>query len=131
LRFAVTVYSPVIAPGDVAELSAFAEGGTPPYTFSWTPVDGLDDPTRSNPLATPPTTTTYTVVMTDATGATLHGSGTVWVSDLVVYAFASPRVVRPGASSQLSAEVHGGTPPYSFSWTPIDGLDRPTEQNPI
>jgi hypothetical protein len=43
------------------------DGG--PYTFSWTPITGLDNPTAPNPIASPATTTTYTITATEtATG---------------------------------------------------------------
>jgi len=36
-----------------------------PYSFSWTPVTGLDNPTAPNPNASPAKTTTYTVTVTE------------------------------------------------------------------
>lgn len=36
-----------------------------PVTYTWTPPTGLDNPNTSNPIATPSTTTTYTVVASD------------------------------------------------------------------
>ena len=48
-------------------------GGTPAaslgyesYIYLWSPAEGLDDPTLSNPVATPGETTTYTLTVTDA-----------------------------------------------------------------
>jgi hypothetical protein len=43
-------------------------GGTPPYTYSWSPTTGLDNPSAANPIASPASTTTYTVTVTDANG---------------------------------------------------------------
>ncbi len=37
--------------------------------YSWTPAQGLDDPTLSGPLATPDFTTTYTLIATSQNGA--------------------------------------------------------------
>lgn len=37
--------------------------------YSWTPAAGLDDPTRSGPVATPEVTTTYTLIATSENGA--------------------------------------------------------------
>lgn len=42
-----------------------ASGGTGNYTFQWTPVTGLSDPTISNPIAAPESTTTYTLTVSD------------------------------------------------------------------
>ncbi|MCJ8292266.1 MAG: T9SS type A sorting domain-containing protein [Crocinitomicaceae bacterium] len=35
------------------------------YVYSWSPANSLDDPSISNPVATPSDTTTYTVTITD------------------------------------------------------------------
>ncbi len=48
--------------------SPTASGGAPPYTYSWSPTEGLDDPTAANPIATPNTNITYRVTVTDAEG---------------------------------------------------------------
>lgn len=57
--------SPVPIGGNPSGLGG--HGG--PYSFSWTPVTGLDNPTAANPNAAPQATTTYTVTVTEtATG---------------------------------------------------------------
>jgi len=58
--------------GSTAQLNA--TGGT---TFVWTPSATLNDPNIQNPLATPDTTTTYIVVVTDANNCS--GTDTVQV----------------------------------------------------
>jgi hypothetical protein len=50
--------------------SPTATGGTPPYTYSWTPTTSLSNPTIANPIAAPTSTTTYTVLVTDDNGCT-------------------------------------------------------------
>jgi gliding motility-associated-like protein len=42
-----------------------ATGGV---TYTWTPSTGLNDPSSANPIASPDSTTTYTVVIVDADG---------------------------------------------------------------
>ena len=61
-------------------------GGLPPvwdgygdYIFSWTPVEGLDDPTFSNPTASPDVTTTYLLTVLDANNCTATSEVTVYV----------------------------------------------------
>jgi hypothetical protein len=44
-----------------------ASGGV---TYSWSPVEGLDDPNIANPIANPTVTTIYTVTVTDQDGCT-------------------------------------------------------------
>ncbi|KAA3609214.1 MAG: T9SS C-terminal target domain-containing protein [Calditrichaeota bacterium] len=48
--------------------SPTASSGTPPFTYSWTPTAGLDDPNSANPVAAPNSATEYTVTVTDAAG---------------------------------------------------------------
>lgn len=48
--------------------------------YSWTPVEGLDDPSVHNPTATPSETTTYTVTFTDANHCTATDDVTVTVN---------------------------------------------------
>ncbi len=49
------------------------------YSYIWTPVVGLSDPTIKNPIASPITTTTYSVLVTDTLGGCFD-SGTVTVT---------------------------------------------------
>ena len=50
------------------------------YTYLWSPAGDLDDPTSATPIATPLTTTTYTVTVTDACGNMGTATQTVVVS---------------------------------------------------
>ena len=50
------------------ESVALNAGGDPGSTYSWSPVDGLSDPTVQNPTASPAVTTNYTVTLTDFCG---------------------------------------------------------------
>ena len=59
-----------INPGETIQVGGnpTADGGMPDYTYSWTPIDTLDDAINSNPNATPTETTTYTVTVIDSKG---------------------------------------------------------------
>lgn len=54
-----------VCPGSSETLSAMATGGTSTYTYSWHPTTGLNVTVGANPVASPATTTTYTVVVSD------------------------------------------------------------------
>ncbi len=62
--------------GAPVQLNATASGGTGTYTYSWTPTEGLDDPTIANPMASPTGFATYTVTVDDGL-AQAADSGTV------------------------------------------------------
>ncbi|MEO7305856.1 MAG: HYR domain-containing protein, partial [Ferruginibacter sp.] len=51
-------------------LSAIASGGSPGFTYSWSPATGLNDPNIANPVASPTVTTTYVLTVTDTKGCT-------------------------------------------------------------
>ncbi len=50
------------------QLNGTATGGTPPYSFSWTPLTGLSSGNIANPVALPPTTTVYTFSVSTPNG---------------------------------------------------------------
>jgi gliding motility-associated-like protein len=93
-----------ICPGSPATLSVSANGGTAPYTCSWS-----NGPTTPSQFVSPPSTTTYTVTVTDANGCTNLATATVLV-------FPSPSA---GISSNTSNGVYVIDPlnPLCFSGT--------------
>ena len=63
-----------IARGGVSRLLAVASGGQHPYAYAWSPTAGLSAPTSAATDARPSETTTYRVVVTDATGRTAESA---------------------------------------------------------
>src|SRR5690606_22696024 len=55
-------------PDATGQIYANASGGTPPYTYVWSPASGLSNPNIPNPIATYTINTSYTVIVTDANG---------------------------------------------------------------
>lgn len=111
--------------------SPAAIGGAGPYSFAWSPTAGLDDATLANPLATPASTQTYTLTVTDANGCTATSSVTVTVN--------SPPVADAGADTTIclsdsvvlgGAPTASGTGPFSYVWSPAADLDDPSAANP-
>lgn len=94
----------IIYTGDTSQLSTFVAGGTPPYTFAWTPPIGLNTVTGSAPKASPPVTTTYTVSVTDNNGLTDTDTITLFV------------IMPPGAS------VSGNILYFSVAQQPLDSV---------
>ncbi len=81
----------VIAPDSTVSL--WATGGN---RYTWDPVDNLSDPNIPNPIATPDTTTTYTVLIVNSSCITkaevkvtvdpnLHITNNLWAEELSVY----------------------------------------------
>jgi large repetitive protein len=114
-------------------LNAIAGGGANPYSYLWTPAAGLSSTTISNPIATPNATTNYTVTITDSLGCTASDFVVVTVNPLPT-ANAGPNIsVCPGQSSAIggSPTANGGTPPYSYTWSPAAGLSSTIIANPL
>jgi len=70
-------------------LNGSITGGAPPYSVQWTPTTGLASSTTLFPGASPDTTTTYILTVTDADGITARDTVEVGV------AFDRPPVVLP------------------------------------
>ncbi len=109
-----------------------AGGGTEPYNYSWSPSTGLSNPNIANPIASPTTTTTYTLTVTDAASGVATDNMTVYVSNPVANAgpddtLCAGSYVMLGGSPTGS----GGFPPLSYSWQPAGLLASPTSANPM
>lgn len=105
-----------------------AKGGQPPYTYSWLPTAGLDNPSASNPKATPTSTTTYTVTVTDSASQTDTDSTIITVRNAPISSFSSNSPQCFGQAicfSDQSIEV-----PTSWFWDFGDGIGTSAEQNP-
>lgn len=63
-------------------LSSTASGGTPGYSYSWSPTTGVNSPTSASTSVSPTVTTTYTLTVTDANGCTKTVSKTIYVMDV-------------------------------------------------
>jgi hypothetical protein len=70
----------LIQPGESITLMADAQGGTPPYQYSWKPSTGLASANSSNPTATPKYSTIYNVLVKDSKGCTNSGQVLVNIS---------------------------------------------------
>ena len=98
-----------------------ALGGTLPYTYSWSPGSTLTpDSTRANPVATPTATTTYTVVVRDATGCIASDTVRITINPRPVVSAGLPDTICAGECVVLggSPTASAGTGSYTYSWTP-------------
>jgi hypothetical protein len=104
-------------------------GGSGPFTYTWSPGTDLSSVSVANPIASPITSTIYSVSVSDLFGCSSSSSVSVVVNALpradagadYVLTSCSSDSVRLGGSPSAS----GGVGPYTYNWTPITGV-RPS-----
>lgn len=107
--------APTICQGQTTSLTASAAGGVGPYTYAWMPGAYVGNPY----VVGPTTTTTYTVVATDANGC-VSAPVTVTVSvNLPLAVTTSANVtICPGGNTTLTANGSGGDGNLTYTWQP-------------
>lgn len=116
----VTVYPPLavqvstadsICPGGAAPISAQGSGGDGGnYTYSWSPTTGLSNPNAAMTSASPATTTSYVVTVSDQCGSPV-ATNTVVIT------------VLPLPTLTVTPDVYGGCAPLCVTFT---GASNPT-----
>jgi hypothetical protein len=82
----------------------------------------LNCTTCKSPIASPDTTTTYTVTAFNDAGCTGTAQVTVNVRPTPSLQPATSVVLCPGTGLQIGADASGGLPPYNYNWSPGVGL---------
>ncbi|MEL6131985.1 MAG: PKD domain-containing protein, partial [Bacteroidota bacterium] len=123
---------------DSIELRAIAGGDllTDEFSYQWSPALGLDNPTPATPMASPDTSTVYTIEATS-----LFGCGSeqvevpVQVRPTPTIALGNDTTICEGDTLSLVStfRVTGGNPtqPTFFTWTPIQNLSSPLIREPL
>lgn len=102
-----------ICGGEAVQFDAVAQDGCNggPYSYSWSPATGLDNPNIANPVATPATTTTYTLTVSEDGFCTAPA-----VADMTIVV--SP---QPTATIDGTATICDGDDPPVITFTGADG----------
>ena len=117
----------VICEGEWTQLSVV--GGN---NHVWSPAEGLDNVNTDSPIASPTSSTWYTVTAEDDLGCTIRDSVRVFVESLpylpdtsvnVTLCFDEVREIQLTDYNKISN--------YTYSWTPTTGLNNPKIPNPI
>lgn len=107
-----SIVNPKCNQGKDGKIYITPSGGTAPYTYLWN--DGKSTKNRTNLKSG-----TYTVTVTDAFSNT--ASKTIFVSEptAIVISITKTNIKCGGASTgSATATATGGTPGYTFMWTP-------------
>jgi hypothetical protein len=100
--------------------------------YSWEPTAGLSNPNVQNPVASPLTTTTYSVaasINTPTTECPVTGSVTVTVLQAKVFA-GDDTAVAIGQPLPLHALDPGNYGFTQYQWSPASGLNNPSSPDP-
>ena len=103
-----------------AVIGALAVSG---FTYAWTPTTGLSSSTVAQPVATPSSTTTYTLVITNSsTGCTASDTVVVTVNNATPTAIAGSdaTINCNNTSAVIGAPAVSG---FTYAWTPSTGLN--------
>jgi len=102
--------------GSNGSATVIASGGTPGYTYSWSPSGGTGA-TASGLSAGP-----YVCTITDAQGCTVNRSVTITQPSVLT---ATNSQVSPscngGSNGSATVMPSGGTPGYTYAWSPSGG----------
>ena len=90
-----------------------ATGGT---GYVWSPSTGLSDANIANPIASPITTTTYTVTVTNADGCTNTDDIIVTVSPLANISVSSDQTICDKSTASLTSTITGGSGTVNYQW---------------
>jgi len=101
------------------------------YNYSWSPASYLTSTSISNPVVVNPANPiTYTVTVNSAVGTACPSIATVHVDVLNGYDIANNDTsICKGDNVQIN--VNGGSPKYTYVWTPPGDISNPNIKNPI
>lgn len=130
--FTVTEPDQLLASIEVSHVSCFGQedgeavaravGGTPDYSYQWS-----TNPSQASAAVSGLGGGTYAVTITDANGCSTVQTVTVRVPDPFTIQASNDTIIAGGFSAVLSVvSTLGGTPDYSYEWTPSEGLNTTT-----
>jgi gliding motility-associated-like protein len=116
---------------DSALIEGHGTGAGPAYAYQWTPSTGLAHATHGNTMASPPMTTTYTLVVW-SNGCPSYGDDmTLFVHTLPTVDAGPDREICLGDTILLDAQASGdSTASYTFVWTPGTTIDGTNLEDP-
>jgi hypothetical protein len=94
---------------------------TPGHSYQWTPTTGLSSALIADPKASPNSTTTYSVKVTDSRGCSEIKTVKVNVSNILINHTVQNVSCNGGNDGKITASASNGIEPYHYNWT--SGID--------
>jgi hypothetical protein len=93
--------------------------GTGGIAYTWTPGTYLSCSNCANPVASPPSTMSYTLTAVNASGCSGSDLVTIYVNQgpVIDSTSATPATCNQ-SNGGISVTISGGTPPYTYLWSP-------------
>lgn len=123
--------NPLPIPNAGADTSFCAGGsvvlsGSGGGNYAWLPASNLNNSTIANPTASPPSTTVFTLTVTNSFGCSAADMVTVTVNPLPAVSGGPNKIICQGNSVQLS-----GSGASQYAWAPASSLSNPAIANPL
>jgi gliding motility-associated-like protein len=110
--------------------SPSASGGKAPYTYSWSPANYLSSTTTANPICTLGSYATYTLTVTDDTGAVSTDQVIVSFFYIVNVDAGNDTSICENSSALLGNDLNVTGTGVSYTWLPTTYLDNNTLPRP-
>ena len=100
-------------------LHAVTSGGTPAYSYSWSPAVSLNVANTASVTATPVSTTIYTLQVTDANNCNAASQTIqIEVRPFITTSLNGDSLICAGTSANIYSSVSGGDGHYIYFWIP-------------
>jgi len=119
----------VLCPGNSVQIGGSASGVSP-LTFSWSPTASLNSPNTQFPSASPTSTTTYTLTVTDANGCSNTDQAILTVVPNPSADAGADRTICAGDDIMIGGAPTGPSG-ATYQWSNAASLDDPTDPNPM
>ncbi|HRI31407.1 MAG TPA: hypothetical protein PLQ21_07735, partial [Candidatus Kapabacteria bacterium] len=121
----------VICAGVGKVIGRKATNGTPPFTYKWTPENGLDNPSSDSPIATPTQSQMYTVTVTDSKNCVTLDSVFVTVNPEILSSLPSAVTICANQDYTIKSGIKGGKGTLKILWEPATDLSSRFVAEPI
>ncbi|MFT6802722.1 MAG: hypothetical protein ACJA2N_001912 [Salibacteraceae bacterium] len=102
----------------------------PGYTYTWSPVNGIKNPTSPTTMASPSSTTTYTLTAGQDECSTSDDVVVTVIPGITALYIGPDISICEGLSVQIgNVQITGGQSPYTYTWSPSEGLN--TTSGPV